>query len=1080
MLAFLDIPFSFEEPRWLWLALLCAVVVPLSWRSLAGLDPARRVASLFMRCAVILLIAACLSKINAVQRNRDLTVMFLLDRSFSCESLESRQDEYVRSVVADRPEQDRAGVLSFAANAQIEQQPMSGYFVEPGRLSRMDRTDRSDLSQGVRLALALFPSEDMKRIVLLSDGNQNLGDVVTEARRARANGIPIDVVPLQYSRPNDVSIDRMIAPSFAAKGEQVPVRMVLSTKERVGGRIDLYQNGQKIELPEESARVTLTPGSNTLYVKLPIRESGPQQFEARFRPDDERMDAVSLNNSSSTFTFVSGPSRVLFLSSNLTDDAQLIHALKDEQIDIDAFEVGETGVDLVRLQSYSAVVLANVPAGVFSDDQIEQLATYVKDLGGGLIMTGGNEGFGAGGWIGTPVEEVMPVDFEIKHKRVIPRGALVLICHSCEVPRGNYWGKEMAKRSVDTISSRDYIGVLAYSFSPSGVNWEVPFQTNANKGAVKARIDRMQIGDMPDFDETMTMAYDELVKGKGQDASQRHVIIISDGDPTPPNRTLIGQYKDAGITVSTIGIGWGAHVMTQTMNDIATSTGGRFYSPRDPNQLPQIFTKESKVIRRSLIVEEGFQPQVYHSMSDLLAGVDSDEVFPPLTGLVLTSPKNSPNVLMPLVKMTEDGQDPVLAHWQYELGKAVVFTSGYWPHWGERWTPWSKFGKLWAQIVRWAMRQDAPADFDTYTRIEGESGRVVIDALDKDANYLNFLRFKGSVVAPDGKARPVEFVQTGPGHYEAEFKADAMGQYLVTAMVTDAEKALGVLNTGATAPYSPEYRDLQTNLGLLRKIAEESGGRLLAMDAKADDVFNHHLPPVTSKRPIWEWVLAWILLPFFLMDVAVRRLASWLAISLVVETYVMVLGLFGVGVIYATMANWLNPAAWMPLILWIAVADLIGWSLRARYLKDAYDFFLGGGAALATAGERSASSLQQLRGTRARVQEGLKAPEAPEASSESLKRIPKGDKEAERKPSVAKQKYESSPGPLSPGKKDPGGQKDLSEALGGASATSPPAGAASAPKPEVKPTEGEEESMTSRLLSAKRKVRKNRGEQDKP
>lgn len=1047
----LALPLSFDQPQWLWLLLLIPLLVLASLRSLAGLDPVRRVLALAVRSVVVALLAACLAEVQFVRRSRDVTVMFLLDRSFSTQGAQADAEKFL-AVAADAgrvPKNDRVGMIDFAGQAFLQQLPMQGgYHIEPGRLPQMPRTDHTDISAAIRLSMAMFPHDAAKRIVLLSDGNENLGDALTEARRARADGISIDVIPLRYQKTNDVYFERMMAPTHAEKGEQVPIRMVLNTSRRVSGTIDVYQNGQLVQIPAEDAHIELTPGTNTMFLRLPVNQAGPQLFEARFRPDDESLDAVSLNNNATAFSFVSGPSRVLFLSKDLAADAPLIDALTSENIDVQAQEAATALLDLLRLQSYSNVILSNVPASDFTDDQMRDMASYVRDMGGGLVMLGGDEGFGAGGWIGSPIEEVMPVSFEIKHKRVIPRGALVIICHSCEIPRGNYWGKEMAKKSVDTVSSRDYLGVLAYSYSPGGVSWEVPLQENANKGAVKARIDRMQIGDMPDFDATMDMAYEGLVKGRGRDAAQRHVIIISDGDPSPPRDSLIAAYKDAGITVSTIGIGWGMHVMTAELERIARSTGGRFYAPKTASQLPQIFTKESKVVRRSLITEEAFQPQVFHGVSELLGGVSAEEI-PPLGGLVLTSPKESTHVQLPLIRRTADGDDPVLAHWQYELGKTVAFTSGQWPRWGTRWAEWGKFAKLWAQIVRWSMKQETPANFDSHTRIEGNKGRVVIDALDKDASYLNFLQFRSKVIRPDGTNAELEFRQTGPGHYEAEFDVDQMGQYLVTSQVFEGGEHRGAIQAGVSAPYSAEYRDLQTNMPLLAQIADLTGGKLLEMDPATADVFRKDLPPTESHRPAWEFVLGWLLLPIFLLDVAVRRLANWLALSIVVEALVLVFVLVGLGWMYDGVKGWL---------LSLLIAEGVGWSVRWRYIRPLFEYVTHGSVALAEAGERSTASLGQLRGTRERVKEDLSADK-----SSGVRRVAK-EEAAPSAAATAKKKFDL-------GEEAPRGPTtDLADALGGAKA-----GVAPPPEKKRKPaTEGEAESQeetTSRLLAAKKKAR---------
>lgn len=1038
------LPFDFEQPQWLWLLVLVPVLVVASRRSLAGLDPARRVGALLVRSTVVILAACCLARMSHVERHDDLTVMFLMDRSYSVQEKQDAQEDFIRQVTTGMPADDRVGLIDFARNAYLQQLPLSGYHVPPGRLPIMPNTDRTDVASALRLAMAMFPHDATKRIVLMSDGNDNMGDVITEARRAKADGIPIDVVPLWYQRRNEVYFDRLIAPTHADPGEQLPLRMVIHSYERVAGRIAVYHNERLVALPESSSRVELNPGKNTFFIKLPAGESGAQSFRAVFSPDNETMDAVSMNNTASAFTFVTGQSRVLVVSGDVTHDQVLVDALRRENVLVDQMSTGDLGAfGLLQMLNYSSIVLSNVPAATFTQEQQKELAVYVRDMGSGLVMLGGDQSFGAGGWIGSPVEEVMPVTFEIKHKRVIPRGALVLIMHSCEIPRGNYWGKEMGKRAVDTISSRDYVGVLAYRFSPGGSTWEVPLGLNTNKSAVKAAIDRMQIGDMPDFDGTMRMAFRELTAGRGRDAAQKHVIILSDGDAQPPAPALLKDYARHKISVSTIAIGWGAHVMQGTMRNIAQATGGRFYAARNPKQLPQIFVKESTVVRRPLIIDEPFQPQILHTFSDLLGGVDpSSESLPPLGGMVLTSPKTSANVMIPIIRATDDGEDPVLAHWQFGLGKTVAFTSGYWPVWGDVWTQWSKYAKFWAQLVRWTMRQETPANFDTHTKIDGNRGRIVIDALDKDASYLNNLNLKAKIIGPDRQPMNLTFTQHGPGNYQAEFDVETAGQYLSSIQIEDQDRYLGTIRTGLSVPFSPEYRDLVPNEPLLRQVADVTGGRFLENETTTGDIFRHDLPPVEAKRPAWEWVLAWLLLPLFLLDVAVRRLASWLALSVAVEVVVLVVLLYGL--------DFHNGWGVLGAILF---AELVGWTIRFRYIGTIFDFVTHGVGALAHTGERSTASLQQLKGTRDRVRE--------EMSEERGERLHRLDTESAAEVRDATRKHYDAGEPADVTK-----ARDLSGALGGAVKDAAP------PRPKPRPT-GDEEAgdTTSRLLRAKKRRR---------
>jgi len=393
--------------------------------------------------------------------------------------------------------------------------------------------------------------------------------------------------------------------------------------------------------------------------------------------------------------------------------------------------------------------------------------------------------------------------------------------------------------------------------------------------------------------------------------------------------------------------------------------------------------------------------------------------------------------------MTEDGDDPLLAHWQCELGKTVAFTSGYWPVWGEAWTRWPQFAKFWAQMVRWTMRQDTPANFDTHTRVEGNRARITVDALDKDASFLNNLQLKTNVLGPDGQSAPVIFTQTGPGHYEADFDVERAGQYLANVQILDQGKLLGTLRTGVSAPFSPEYRDLAANEPLLRQVADITGGRWLDKPAREANVFSHDLPPSEARRSAWEWVLAWLLLPAFLLDVSVRRLASWLAWSIVVEVLLLVVLLFGFGIRYSP---------WWGILGAFLFAELVGWTIRFRYIGPMLDWLTHTAAALAQTGERSTVALDKLKGVRDRAREELTS--QPEELVRPVEQPLTSRDVAKRRFDAKEQKTKPS--------------GDLAESLGGAKPTD---SVTPAQRPPQAP-QGEAESPTSRLLRAKKRAKK--------
>lgn len=871
----------FDRPSMLWLVLAVVLLWWMARRSLAGLGPVRGRLAMIVRSLVVVLLVLVVAGVHKILKNEDLTVLFLLDQSRSIPVEIRRQAEkFIAAACRSMRPDDRAAVITFDGGTGIEQLPSrpgpeGGLHMPPPFPDGRD-PDRTNIAQGLRMAAAAALDTTNNRVVLLTDGNQNVGDLMTEVKAARANKIALDVVPLRFQRGAEVVFEQLRVPPYANLHEQILLRPILRSDRQADGTLLIYQKvgGEEelIDLDPDSdnsgIRVTLNPGRNAFAVRLPIKTARVHEYRGVFVPDNKAADALLQNNEARAFTNVEGRRTVLFVGAlgTMEDDQPLVEALAKEEINVEYVTSDAAVLDASSLQDYAAVVLANVPAEHFSASQQTALATYVRDLGGGLLMLGGEDSFAAGGWQGSVVEEVMPVRFDVDAVREIPRGALAIVMHSCEMPEGNKWGIEVAVAALKTLSRLDYFGVVGWTFT--GTNWEVPMQVASDKTGIIARIRVMQNGDMPDFESSMQMAYDGLMSCN--DAAQRHMIIISDGDATPPSTMLINKLVGARITCSTVTIfphGGGE----PTMQEIARTTKGRHYllnRPGDERQLPKIFVKEARVVRRPLIRNKDFIPQVRPHLSDIMEGVGKD--FPMLKAYVVTTPRKVADVEMPLV--TDTG-DPLLAHWWCGFGRTVAFTSGMWKHWGAAWPAWSGYSKLWAQAVRWTMQQGSAADFDVSTTLDGNEGHVVIETGGDPDRAAAVGPLVARVVKPDNTATELPVQQTGPGRFEGRFKLDQMGAYLVNlqaAAGADGKPAL--IRTGLTLAYSPEFKDNATNESLLREILDESAGRLLSFEDDGRTVFARDLPPTISRLPIWDFLIK-LAIFLFLLDVTVRRIA---------------------------------------------------------------------------------------------------------------------------------------------------------------------------------------------------------------
>jgi uncharacterized membrane protein len=906
-------------------AVLAVPIVLLGVRSMAGLGPVRRWVALGARLVLLLMLILLLAGVQWSRVNKDVQVIAVRDVSASTslvrppgnESLSKTIDEFLRQVWSRDPERvkelDRIGLVSFDQQAYFDADPANRLDFG-ARATREGRGGGTDVAGAIQLALARSANDAMNRIVLFWDGNATQGDLESAIKRAAAAKVPIDVVPLTYDAQNEVIVERIAAPAWRKENEPFGIDVVLrSTNSRAQpGRLVLMHQGKPLRIgnePDGGKRITLNPGPpagngrTVERVQVPaLPTGGVHQFEAIFYPDEAVVggrrvnvgDTLVDNNRATAFTFVRGKGSVLFVDNAPNGRGKFLRdALKEEGI---IFDEARTSVDqfplsLVDLQNYDAVILSNVPrgAGGISELQEQMLTSYVKDMGGGLLMVGGPNTFGAGGWSGSRLEAVLPVDMDVPAKRMIPKGALVLLMHSCEMNNGNFWGVQCGIKAVEALSPRDEIGVTSFGWKGvggGGTVWDFPLEERGDGTKPIAALKNMQLGDMPSFHESMNV----ILNGDGQHpglkqstAKQKHVIVISDGDPQPPSNQLMQDYKDAGITVSTVMV-YPHGGVSPTMQDIAEQLGGESYGPieSNPDQLPQIFVKEATVVRRSLITEDakGMPVREAQSASEFVRGIDLSQL-PPVYGFILTTKKSAAQVEMPLVVETASQDpkkpseiDPLLAHWQIGLGKAAVFTADAHDVWLANWVPQPFYRKFWSQIVRGVSKPVESSDFDTQVTVEGNEGRVVVEAMDANSAFRGSLGFRGTISGPDGKPIELRLSQTKPGVYEARFKASDAGNYVMALAWQSPDGKSGRLLGGTVVNSSPEMRDLRSNLAAIKEVAERTGGRVLdGFNTDGLSLFTREgLSKSNSPRDIRE-VLIPLILAMVLIDIAIRRIA---------------------------------------------------------------------------------------------------------------------------------------------------------------------------------------------------------------
>ena len=926
---------AFDEPLWLLFLLLVPVLWIFSFKSLSGLGPYRRIFALLFRTVVFTLLVLALAGVQLQKISDRVTVIYLLDQSESIPKLtrEAMLEYVVKDVAKHRragdlqnAAEDKAGVIIFGREATIEHPPFADEIRAVGMLESLFdlRTDATNISSALKLAQASFPEDTAKRIVIITDGNENLGDARTIARTLADNGIGIDVVPIELSSLAEIQVEKIALPPDIRRGQPLDARVVIHsytkpTKDNPSGEVTgklrvirRYSNQDEL-LGDGDMAVTLTPGKNVFTFTHTIDVPAGYTYRAEFIPDDAKSDVQAQNNSATAFTHVRGKGRVLLIEDweNPREFEFLVNRLGEMNIEVETMSSDSLFTGLAELQGFDCVVLANVPrasgggdattkeATNFTDEQISMLVRNTEQFGAGLVMIGGQNSFGAGGWTNTELEKAMPVDFQIKNAKVKAVGALVMMMHASEMAAGNHWQKVIGQEALKVLGPSDYCGVVHWDDFTGGDNWL--WRVNG-KGLVRiedrqklwlAKFGRMQPGDMPQFEPAMTMALKELIPNP---ASVKHMIIISDGDPSPPSATLLAQYKRNSIRISTCAVGSHGPATSKVLQDIATASGGKYYAVTNPKALPRIFQIEARRVARPLVKEKaaGMTVAVDDPTHEMLANV-GDQV-PPVTGYVLTSVKENPLVE---VLMREKGADPenstILAGWRYGSGKTVAFTTDAGRRWAGQWTSWENYDKFFSQMIRWAMRPvNEEGKFSIASDVKDGKVRVVVTALDKNDEFLNFLQMSGAGSGPELENIDIQFRQEAPGRYVADFPADKAGSYLM-AINTGQENSAPLL-TGITVPYSAEFRERESNKALLETLAsfKPSGGEkgtmypqdlepgVIDQLVNSVDTFRRTLSKAISSEDFWPIFLL-IAACIFLIDVFIRRVTVhfyWMAPAL--------------------------------------------------------------------------------------------------------------------------------------------------------------------------------------------------------
>ncbi len=846
------------SPRWFLLLCVLPWFFLVRAVSLTDLSLAQQLAQTTLRVGVVVGVVIALARPSWVTRDDKVSTVVVVDvsDSVSDRQLEAAQawlEELGKAAASD----DSLHVITFAEKPRVAKKD-GGKWVLARHDAAAGGNAGTDIQAAIQLGYGLYPPGHLPRMVILSDGNQTGGDLASEAYRAQEMGVKVSWKVFPDDQVKEIRVVGLSVPDEVKVGQPFEVTAEVWSTHADNVSLALRQD----EFPnahDPVKNVQLQEGVNRIKFKSEAKRAGATTY--RLRLAKYGSDTEKANNEAVITAPVKGRPNVLYVEGGVLREpgsaGYLERALEHEDIDVEVRGPRGLPSSAKELEKYDLVLVSDVPAHFLGAGQMAALDTYVKGYGGGLIMAGGEDSFGSGGYQGTRIEQIMPVRFDSEKTREQPDIALVLVIDKSGSMQGARIeaAKESARVTAEVLSPNDLLSVVAFD---SEATVYVRPQRASNRMRISSDISRLQPGGGTNIYPGLREAFEIL---QGLNAKVKHVIVLSDGEaPYEGISDLVSDMRSSRITVSCVGV-TGADRNLLSM--IAETGEGRLYMTDDLGALPRIFMKETTEAQKSQLIEDLVKVRVAKRV-EMIEGTGVENA-PALHGYVTTKPKPTSEVVL-----ISDLGEPILARWRHGTGTSVAWTSDVKNRWSVDWIRWGGYPKFWAQLVRTSMRRKVYDSYDLTTSVDNGRAQVVVDAIDPNDRFVNELDTELQVIDPRDNAvkQTVPMDQRAAGRYVAEFRIERYGSFLLKAVHKRDGKTVAESVGSVSLPYPLEYLKTTPDTTAMAHAATVTGG---AADPAPKAVWDPDKQSVSYVEDLWPWVLLAVI-ALLLLDIYFKRL----------------------------------------------------------------------------------------------------------------------------------------------------------------------------------------------------------------
>ncbi|MDY4079962.1 MAG: VWA domain-containing protein [Clostridium sp.] len=809
----------------------------------------KNLVNLISRILIIIFIVCGMADITLSIKGRNISTIFILDVSDSMSAFKEKGIDFIDKALEEMPKNNKAGVVVFGDNATIDK--VMDNKKEYNGIKSAPLVSATNIEEAINTSFSLFDKNASKRIVLITDGEENKGDLLNNIALLNKENIDLKVYKVSNESGNEVYVENVKVPDNISIGEEFTVTTTIESNVQTKAKLTLF-SGRDKKAEEE---VELQKGSNKFVFKDVQTTGGFKGYRVLVEAYE---DTNGINNEYSCFTNVIAPPNILVIQGKENSALGVIETLKNTSCNYNIVSPNSAPRELNEMLEYKTIVLCDVHKDDLNSGFMDNIESYVKDYGGGVVTFGGENSYALGGYRNTSLEKILPVNMDKKGKNEVPPISISLIIDksgSMSSENGEVskltLAKEAAMNALESLRESDEINVIAFDDKYQNV---VEMQSAKDIKSIKEMIGGISIGGGTSIYPALEQGYKSQLNSKGK---IKHIVLLTDGQDgfsLSNYADLINNIKNEGITLSTVSVGEDAD--GNLLEALANQGGGRHYHTDQYTDIPRIFAREVLLSAGTYIINEEFTPSI-SSNSEILSGIDTKEGIPNLKGYIGTSIKDNATEIL-----TSNHDEPILASYRYGIGKTVSWTSDINGEWSGDYLTWEEGAQLIKNAIYWTI----PELSDEGKLSISQDGNEALIEFYSDSNFEDS-KIKAVYNSESGNNGELELTQEEPGKYTGRVKLNEIGFYNFNVRE---EKNGEVINnyTGAfSLQYSDEYK-FNKNKDKLNTLVSEVNGKFIN---NPKDAFKGELKEAYKKINLSNIFLIFALVLFFL-DIVYRRL----------------------------------------------------------------------------------------------------------------------------------------------------------------------------------------------------------------